>query len=126
MLSQTHKEVTGGQNAPLLSPQDVLCGSRCFSRDGQKWNPLIVCTRLDTYYNVIGLTDPVSSQVACQPISGPVVLQSKANSTIDLTLQEPLDLEAGMTASGPYLSSEVTALLDQSKQVLLAVGLDFS
>lgn len=75
MLSQTHKEVSGGQNVPLLSPQDVLCGSRCFSRDGQKRNPLIVCTQLDTYYNVIGLTDTVSSQVACQPISGPMALQ---------------------------------------------------
>lgn len=30
-----------------------------------------------------------------------------------------------MTASGPHLSSEVTALLDQSKQILLAVGWTF-
>ncbi|KAI4589084.1 hypothetical protein MJG53_003492 [Ovis ammon polii x Ovis aries] len=104
---------------------NALCGSRRFSTDGQKQDPLVVWTQLDTYYNVIGLTDPVSSQEACQPISGPVALRSKANSTTDLTLQEPLDLEAGMAASGPYLSSEVTALLDQSKKILLAVGLDF-
>lgn len=30
-----------------------------------------------------------------------------------------------MTASGPHLSSEVMALLDQSKQILLAVGWTF-
>lgn len=111
-----------------LSPSprlNALCGSRCFSTDGQKRDPLVVWTQLDTYYNVIGLTDPVSSQEACQPISGPVALRSKASSTTDLTLQEPLDLEAGMAASGPYLSSEATALLDQSKKMLLAVGLDF-
>ena len=70
---------------------NVLCGWRCFSRDGQKQNLLLVWTQLDTYYNVTGLRDPVSSQMACQPISGPVTLRSKVNSTTDLTLQEQLD-----------------------------------
>ena len=52
-LSQTHEEVGGCQNVLFLpSPRlNVLCGSRHFSRDGQKQKLLI---GLDTTGHMIG------------------------------------------------------------------------